>query len=176
MNVDSTKIKSGIFKNLDGVDNVVAISPNNSFKYGQSLVKSEIEEKDAVFDKNNLGVKSVKDKNDRTLSDGTPLATGYKIQAYVLGYEDEITDYNLVLYGDADGNATFCDNDDINVIRNDYVYKRKATGVYKTAANLYAYDDILDVSDIQRMILKRFDNLKALIGKDGTDGDLIQHL
>ena len=170
MNVDSTKIKSGIFKNLDGVDNVVAISPNNSFKYGQSLVKSEIEEKDAVFDKNNLGVKSVKDKNDRTLSDGTPLATGYKIQAYVLGYEDEITDYNLVLYGDADGNATFCDNDDINVIRNDYVYKRKATGVYKTAANLYAYDDILDVSDIQRMILKRFDNLKALIGKDGTDG------
>ena len=52
----------------------------------------------------------------------------------------------------------------------DYVYKRKATGVYKTAANLYAYDDILDVSDIQRMILKRFDNLKALIGKDGTDG------
>lgn len=170
MNVDSTKIKSGIFKNLDGVDNVVAISPNNSFKYGQSLVKSEIEEKDAVFDKNNLGVKSVKDKNDRTLSDGTPLATGYKIQAYVLGYEDKITDYNLVLYGDADGNATFCDNDDINVIRNDYVYKRKATGVYKTAANLYAYDDILDVSDIQRMILKRFDNLKALIGKDGTDG------
>ncbi len=170
MNVDSTKIKSGIFKNLDGVDNVVAISPNNSFKYGQSLVKSEIEEKDAVFDKNNLGVKSIKDKNDRALSDGTPLATGYKIQAYVLGYEDEITDYNLVLYGDADGNATFCDNDDINVIRNDYVYKRKATGVYKTAANLYAYDDILDVSDIQRMILKRFDNLKALIGKDGTDG------
>lgn len=169
-NVDSTKIKAGIFRNLDGVDNVVAISPNNSFKYGQSLTKNEIEEKDAIFEKNNLGVKSVKDNNDKILSDEEHLATGYKIQSYVLGYEDEITEYNLVLYGDADGNATFCDNDDINVIKNDYVYKKKATGVYKIAANLYAYDDILDVSDIQRMILKRYDNLKALIGKDGTDG------
>ena len=172
-NVDSSKIKSGIFKKLGDVENVVAVSPNNAIKYGQKLTKEDIAAEGAVFDENNLGVKSVKDKSDNLLSDGAPLATGYKVEAYTLGYEDEIASYNLIVYGDADGNATFCDNDDISVIRNDYVYNKKATGVYKIAANLYAYDDVLDVSDIQRMILKRFDKLKNFDDKEKNDNTLV---
>ena len=169
-NVDTTKIKSGIFKELDGVSNVVAFSPNDSYKCGQNLVQADIDGEDGVFYGNNLGVQKVTDKNGNEVTNGNAIGTAYKVSAYTLGYENEVTDYNVVLYGDADGNTTICDNDDIDVIRKDYVYNKTATDVYKIAANLYSYDDILDVSDIQRMILKRFDNLDRLKGKDGTDG------
>ncbi|MBO5348680.1 MAG: Ig-like domain-containing protein [Clostridia bacterium] len=169
-NIDTTKIKSGIFTKLEDVSNVVAISPNDSFKYGQNLVQSDIDGADGVFAGNNLQLQKVVDKNGNEVQKGNAIGTGYKVSANTLGYEDEVAEYNVVLYGDADGNTTFCDNNDIDVIRKDYVYKKKATDVYKIAANLYAYDDMLDVSDIQRMILKRFDNLDKLKGKDGTDG------
>ena len=173
--VNNTKLKTGIFYNLVEGKNVLAISPNKEFETTDKVKVSDV--------KNLLGSVEVKkvtsvDKKelvgDDAVATGTVVTVGLKAEdAKKVNTEEkdetkksDLTqiswNYTVLLYGDANGDGKICDASDIDIIRQDYVFNKKAEGEYKVAADLAA-DGKLNVRDIQRMINKYLGKLNDTV-------------
>ena len=148
---DSEALTTGIFSNLIEGKEVLAISPNKEFetadKITLSTIKSLVESDVKVIT-----------KNEKELKGDDAIPTGAIVTVGPTAGEGEsviavVWDYTVLLYGDANGDGKICDVADIDVIRQDYVFNKKAEGEYKLAADLVV-DKKLDVRDIQRMINK----------------------
>lgn len=157
--IDDEKMQAGIFDELLENELVVAINPNKLFKATATneddmhiLVKQDLED---IFEKSNLTIANVKNKNGKLYNDTTAIGTGATATA------DNQKQYKVVLYGDANGDGRICNSMDIDVIRQDYVFNNKAEGAYKIAADLQV-DGTLNVRDVQRMTKKYIGQL------DGT--------
>lgn len=150
--VDSTKMKAGIFNDLIEGKNVIAVSPCKEFKTENSLTVDMVKSIVGMDILKIAGAKGNKIENSENIATGYVVTTPhpYSNGEQVVGVE---TNYEILLYGDANGDGKICNSLDVNVIRQDYVFNNKAEGVYKKAADLYA-DDVLNVRDVQRMVKK----------------------
>ena len=164
--VDNDKLKTGIFYNLVEGKNVLAISPNKEFETTEKVKVSDVKSLLESLDVKKVTSADKKDLNDDdAVATGTVVTVGLKAEdAKKVNTEEkdetkksDLTqiswDYTVLLYGDANGDGKICDSSDIDVIRQDYVFNKKAEGEYKVAADLAA-DGKLNVRDIQRMINK----------------------
>ena len=162
---DTDNLQAGAFTNLISGKNVLAINPKKAFETKNVI---DVEVLKNIFGENSE-VKALKDKDGKTLDLTTkPIPTG---AVATIAKDSESKDYVILLYGDANGDGKICDVSDIDVIRQDYVFNKKADGVYKLAADLYV-DSKLDVRDIQRMVSKYLGNLDGgLVSKfPGDEG------
>lgn len=158
--VDDEYLKAGIFNELLENKNVVAISPSKLFKATATneddmyiLLKQDL---DNIFEKSNLLISNIKNKNGKIYDNKTAISTG------AIATTTDGKEYSIVLYGDANGDGRICNSMDIDVIRQDYVYNNKAKSEYKIAADLQA-DNVLNVRDVQRMIKKYLGNLDTTV-------------
>ncbi len=151
---DSEKLTTGIFSNLIKGIEVLAISPNKEFETADRITLPTIK---SLVESETIKVKTIT-KNKKELKEEDAIPTGAIVTVGPTAGEGEsaiavVWDYTVLLYGDANGDGKICDASDIDVIRQDYVFNKKAEGEYKLAADLVV-DKKLDVRDIQRMINK----------------------
>ena len=143
---DNDNLQAGTFTNLISGKNVLAINPKKAFETKNVIDVKVIEN---IFE-NEGKVTALKDKDGKNLELTVKSIPTGAVATIEYG---ETKDYVILLYGDANGDGKICDVSDIDVIRQDYVFNKKAEGVYKLAADLYV-DNKLDVRDIQRMVSK----------------------
>ncbi len=171
---ESSKYKTGIFYKLVEGKNVLAISPNKEFE-----TKDQVTVKDVKNLLSSVDVKKATNTDKKELKESDKVATGTVVTVGLKKEDSEklnteekeekktdftqITwDYTVLLYGDANGDGKICDALDVDVIRQDYVFNKKAEGEYKVAADLAA-DGKLNVRDIQRMINKYLGKLNDTV-------------
>ena len=161
--VNNDKVKTGFFDNLIENTKVLAVSPNAKYLCEDKLTKKDIEDIAKEYG-------YILDEIELMISVGEGAEENEVERAYT-GASASFKDANgtvfkstILLYGDANGDGKICDVLDIDVIRKDYVFNKKATGVKKLAADLYA-DSKLDVRDIQRMINKYLGKLDDTLVK-----------
>ena len=161
--VNNDKLKTGFFDNLIENTKILAVSPNANYlcedKLTQDDIKNIAKEYGYTLDEIELMI---------SVGEG---AEENEVERAYTGASASFKDANgtvfkstILLYGDANGDGKICDVLDIDVIRKDYVFNKKATGVKKLAADLYA-DSKLDVRDIQRMINKYLGKLDDTLVK-----------
>ena len=136
---NSNSLNVLLCKNLiSNKENFVVIQYCNLGKKTNSITKNEMI---AI----NQSITNITDKNKRTLAGNAKIKTG---DIAKVGNKE----YGIIVYGDANGDGVLCDIDDILVVVNDYVARKRATDEYKVAANLYDLDNKLDIDDILKMI------------------------
>ncbi len=173
--VNNTKLKTGIFYNLVEGKNVLAISPNKEFETTDKVKVSDVKNLlESVEVKKVTSVDKKELVGDDAVATGTVVTVGLKAEdAKKVNTEEkdetkksDLTqiswNYTVLLYGDANGDGKICDASDIDIIRQDYVFNKKAEGEYKVAADLAA-DGKLNVRDIQRMINKYLGKLNDTV-------------
>ena len=149
---DGVEVK--FYNSLIANNNNVTIASN---KNQREITTKEIKEKKSTISKitNSSGTEKGETEN---------IKTGDKIKV-------GSTEYEAIVYGDANGDGTICDSSDVLSIVKDYLGKSKLEGIKFIAANLANGDTKLDSSDVVKMV-KVYQNKSTAIVTTTPTGEI----
>ena len=149
---DGVEVK--FYNTLISNNNNVTIASN---KNQRQLTTKEIKEKKSTISKitNSSGTEKGETEN---------IKTGDKIKV-------GSTEYEAIVYGDANGDGTICDSSDVILIVKDYLGELKLEGIRFIAANLANGNSKLDSSDAMKMV-KVYQNTSTAIVTTTPTGEI----